>query len=288
MFIPNHTVITAPDAAPRRYLMVLHGIYGRGQNWRSFATKLAKRRPDWGLVLVDLRMHGDSRGAPPPHTVAAAAADLAPLAEALADRNQPISAIAGHSFGGKVALAFRHGPAGDELSQTWLFDSSPSAAPHARDAPDNTVQQVLRMLEALPPRFASRAAFVDHVTGRGFAPALGHWLAMNLAPADAGDTGDTSDKAGGLRLLLDTDAMGALLDDYYATDAWPMLSAGPGVAHVVIAGASNSISGADRERLATLAERGAPVHTHTIPEASHWLHVDALQPLLDLVADTLD
>src|SRR5690349_11504323 len=113
-------------------MLVLHGIYGQGGNWRTFARRLVERRPEWGCALVDLRMHGKSQGAPPPHSLAAAAADVAALAAELGAR-----AIAGHSFGGKVTLAVLAG--GTRVDQAWVLDASPSARPGALDEPDNSV-----------------------------------------------------------------------------------------------------------------------------------------------------
>lgn len=278
VFVPHHSFVTAPGAAPAHWMLVLHGIYGRGGNWRTFASKLAERQPAWGLVLVDLRMHGRSQDAPPPHTVATAAADLGVLIETLAAQGKPVHAISGHSFGGKVALAYRAGPAGQALRHTWVLDASPSAWPAALDNTSNTVVQVLRMLAALPPRFDSRAAFVAHVTGQGFAPMLAQWLAMNLEPAPDGD---------GHVMTLDPAAMEALLRDFHGFDAWPALAAGPGTAHVIIAGGSKTVSAPDRARLDALIANGAAVTVDEIPGASHWLHIDALNPLLELVAARL-
>ncbi len=284
MFVPHHSFVTAPGAAPAQWMLVLHGIYGSGANWRTFAGKLAERQPDWGLVLVDLRMHGRSQDAPPPHTVAAAAADLGALREVLAQGGKVVRAIAGHSFGGKVALAWRASlasPAGDALAHTWVFDASPTSFPAAMDSTSNTVIQVLRMLAALPPRFASRSAFVAQVTGQGFAPMLANWLAMNLdaAPAD--------DAAGGYVMRLDPAVMEALLRDFHGFDAWPALADGPGIAHMIIAGASNTVGAADRRHIDDLIAGGAAITVELIPGASHWLHIDALDTLVDLVASAL-
>jgi esterase len=101
-FVPHSTPVTAPGATPSRWMLVLHGILGSGANWRSFARRLTAADPSLGLVLVDLRMHGQSQGAPSPHTLEATARDLFRLQEALA---LPVSGVIGHSFGGKVALA---------------------------------------------------------------------------------------------------------------------------------------------------------------------------------------
>ena len=77
-FAPHHVLVAPTGAsAPTQWLLVLHGILGSGVNWRTFAKRLVTARPEWGAVLVDLRMHGESQGAPPPHTLASAAVDVA-------------------------------------------------------------------------------------------------------------------------------------------------------------------------------------------------------------------
>ncbi|MEM9490447.1 MAG: alpha/beta hydrolase [Myxococcota bacterium] len=280
MFIPHHSFIAAGE--PAQWMLVLHGIYGRGGNWRTFARKLTERRPQWGLVLVDLRMHGQSQGAPPPHKVTAAAGDLRSLAGALGADGKRVTAVCGHSFGGKVALAYRGlvaqaaGTDVDSLVQTWVLDTSPSARPEAMDEPDNIVARVLTMLGQLPPAFASRAEFVTAVAERGFPRPLGQWLAMNLEPRD-----------GGYALRLDLRAMAALLDDYYRLDAWPLVEDGPGEVRAVVAGQSDAVSAADRDYLDELAAGGAPIYRTTIARSGHWLHIEAPDALLEIVAGDL-
>lgn len=271
VFVPHHTLLAADGASPRCWMLMLHGIYGSGGNWRTFARKLVERRPDWGAVLVDLRMHGQSQDAPAPHTVAAAAGDLAVLAKKLAADGKPVRAVLGHSFGGKVAMVHRAG-AGPELMHTWVIDASPSAQPGAMDDPDNTVARVLRTLQSLPPSFPSRDDFMARIDAAGFAPMLGQWLALSL------------DRRGDAYVLrLDPAVMEELLTDYYRLDSWPAVERGPGSIHVVIAGQSSALSRADRKRLAGLA-REPGVEVATIDESGHWVHVDAPDALLELVA----
>ncbi|HZW89380.1 MAG TPA: hypothetical protein VFF12_09900, partial [Myxococcaceae bacterium] len=72
-----HTELTAGQNRPERWVLFLHGLLGRGGNWRSFGRRWVETHPTWGSVLVDLRLHGDSRaGFTPPHTVPGAAADV--------------------------------------------------------------------------------------------------------------------------------------------------------------------------------------------------------------------
>lgn len=260
-------------------MMVLHGIYGRGNNWRTFARRLTEARPEWGTVLVDLRMHGRSSDAPLPHTVARAAEDLLTLADQLRGEGRFVRAVCGHSFGGKVALSLR-GLGPDWLQQTWMLDASPTARPQAIDDGDNSVVRVLQMLEGLPPRFADRDAFVAHVTGLGFEAMLGRWLAMNLEP----------DGDGAHRFGLDPAAMRSLLADYYALDLWDAVEDPnqPGDLHVLAAGRSDVVSERDRDRLAKLEpEMSGAVRYHFIEDSGHWVHIDALDPLVELVAAEL-
>ena len=69
-----HRRIHAPGTIPSRWVLFLHGFLGAGRNWASIGRGVVEARPDWGVVLVALRLHGDSQGLAPPHTVAASAA----------------------------------------------------------------------------------------------------------------------------------------------------------------------------------------------------------------------
>ena len=80
----HHDRISADGVEPGRWIVVLHGIFGSGRNWASVARRLVRRRPEWGVLLVDLRLHGASQGLSPPHTIAACAADVDRLVGALA------------------------------------------------------------------------------------------------------------------------------------------------------------------------------------------------------------
>jgi pimeloyl-ACP methyl ester carboxylesterase len=268
-----HQRVQHEGAAPLRWIMFLHGILGRGANWQGFARKLVAARPELGAVLVDLRMHGDSI-LPPPHGFQAAAQDVAELLDACAEAGTPIEALAGHSFGGKLALEVLRTRALADLSEVWMLDASPSQR-QARVASDST-QRVLDALAAAPPHFESRAAFVAELVGRGITPALAQWLAKNLVRH--GDAGSP------LRFGLDMDAIRALLADHDRLDLWPVLEAPAHGARigVVLGGRSQTLSAQDRARFEALAARGALV-LHNLPDAGHWLHVDDPEGLLHVL-----
>jgi esterase len=257
----HHERIARAGTTPARWLAIAHGIYGAGSNWRSIARKLHERRPDWGIVLVDLRGHGRSELGEPPHTLAACAHDVRELLAELGD----VRALAGHSFGGKVALAAR--PIID-VDQLWVLDASPSARGQAVSG--DAVWRLLDMMERSPRRWARRDDFVAAVVGDGHDVSLAHWLALSLAP----------DPAGGLVLRFDLAALRALLTDYHARDLWDELDAPGTRVEVVVAERSSTISAADRERLAAAPPH---VHVHSVA-AGHWLHVDAPALVIDLFA----
>ena len=97
--LPSYTCIGAEDAP--RSGFILHGILGSHRNWRSFARRLAADLNGWRFILVDLRCHGESASMAGPHRLSDCANDLQAIERELA---QPIHAVVGHSFGGKVAL----------------------------------------------------------------------------------------------------------------------------------------------------------------------------------------
>lgn len=84
-------------------LLVLHGLFGSGSNWRGIARQLA---PTCTVHCVDLRNHGASPWADS-MDYAAMADDVLLLMERLG-LERP--AVLGHSMGGKtaMALALRH------------------------------------------------------------------------------------------------------------------------------------------------------------------------------------
>jgi esterase len=265
--ILHHERIVARAGSPERWLYVLHGIYGAGRNWAAIARRVTGERTGWGALLVDLREHGASRGMAPPHTLEAAAHDLERLA---AEVGSPADAVLGHSFGGKVGLAYaRRRPAG--LRQIWLIDSTPEAR-----APAGSAWDMLATLRALPQRFASRAAFVERLETVGVEHGVAQWLATNLEPRD-----------GEFAWRLDLDAMEALLLDFFETDLFAVLERPPpGMElHVVRASRSSVLAGEALARVERAATAGRVV-LHEV-EGGHWLNADNPDALVSLLTRTL-
>ncbi|MFQ5746333.1 MAG: alpha/beta fold hydrolase [Gemmatimonadota bacterium] len=260
-------VARGPDA-PTRWVFVLHGIFGAGRNWRSVADALVEARPDWGCVLVDLRLHGRSLGASPPHTLEACAADLGPLIET---RGPEDLVLLGHSFGGKVALAASLAAPG-HLRQVWVIDASPSRLEGVGSA-----RRVLDLVRRLPASFPSRREAVHRLVEEGLEPAVASWLATNL-----------EERRAGWRWRFRPADMDALLESFRETDLWRVVETPPGTAevHLVRALRSGALGRADLERAARAARRTGRVRVHEL-DGGHWLNADNPMGLRDLLARLL-
>lgn len=264
-----HKIVTAPGATPDRYLFILPGIFGQGRNWHTVATRLTAKRPSWSVVLVDLRMHGHSQGFLPPHTLEACARDLEVLEKHL---QLPIRALAGHSFGGKVALTFAANHS-TSLDQVWLLDSTPEPY-EIRPA----ISKLVPMLRSLPMPQPSRELVARILQDNGLPQTVAQWLATNLVPTRAGFV-----------WRVDFDALEALLTDYYNADLRPFVekTRSRPTLHFVKASQSHVLSDAAYAFLSQQKQKGRPVFVHQLPDSGHWLHVDNPDGLLHILAQHL-
>ncbi len=273
-FVLEHEVLAAEGAT--RTALVVHGALGSGQNFRGFVRKLALARPEYAFVLVDLRSHGRSRGAPPPHTMSSAATDLAVLAERLSETHAalpPVTTLIGHSLGGKVTLtAAREHPG--LATQVFVLDSDPGT----RDpASAHEIHTVIRGVRSISMPVTSRKEVVDALRNQGFSSGLASWMTTNLQRI--GEVLDWS---------FDLNAIEALLSDYFRQDLWPCVESPPSgvVVELVIAENSDRWSDEMRARAARIDPRTG-TRVHHIPNAGHWLHVDNPDALRDLLTATL-
>ena len=106
------------DGAP---LMILHGLFGSSDNWRSIASQLSQERQ---VISVDLPNHGQS-----PHTDNVAyqdmADDVAVLIQELGLKNVD---MLGHSIGGKVAMTIATSYP-DKIKSLIIVDMAPKSYP---------------------------------------------------------------------------------------------------------------------------------------------------------------
>lgn len=80
-------------------LVILHGLFGSGDNWRTHALRLSRH---YTVYVVDARNHGRS-----PHAPTISYPEMADDLLAFLDaQNIDKATILGHSMGGKVAMQF--------------------------------------------------------------------------------------------------------------------------------------------------------------------------------------
>jgi esterase len=262
-----HNVVLPQSGVASSYVLFFHGILGTGGNLRTVARRMLEG-DERGAILVDLRRHGRSQEVRGPDTIEQAARDVAPLLDQF-----HVSAVVGHSFGGKVALELlAQQPALQKPStDVFVLDSTPSARLDARGS--EGTMDVLDVLDDLPASLPNRAAFVDFLAARGLAKPIVEWLAMNVVRVT-----DPASKADlGVRFALEMPAIRKLIDDYLHRDTWAVVESPPGGAHItfVAGGKSNVLSTDDLARIERLTTTtGGLVQLRTLPNAGHWVHVD--------------
>jgi esterase len=238
-----------------RPTVLLHGFLGSGRNLRSLAVEWSKAEPGRRFLLPDLTGHGGSQPLPPGADMSMLAGDVLATARA-AGLEGPLELV-GHSLGGRVALAASLQAPG-EVASVALLDITPSPLP--RDTSESG--KVLQVLRARAARVGDRRS---RLTGRGISGPLADWLVMNLEPAPEG----------GVRWRFDREALAALHARVNGEDLWAALGH-PGVRVRCIRGGRARY--VPDEDVARMEATGCPVVT--LPEAGHFIHVDAPQALL--------
>ena len=261
----HHACITAPGASPGRWWIFLHGIFGMGRNWTQFARQLVRVRPDLGAVLVDLRLHGHSRGFAPPHSLDACAADVEALSAQLSGS---VCGVVGHSFGGKVALVLaerRQLP----LERVFVLDSTPESGRSA-----TPVMAVLQAMQAIPMPAPSRPEVITRLQAQGLSEPIAQWLATNVEGVGQSFV-----------WRFDFAGLKSLIESFFQRDLWNVLEdpASP-VIHMVKAARSDVL---DPEAVARIGHLQAlysgRLTLDEVAQAGHWLHVDNPEALLELV-----
>jgi pimeloyl-ACP methyl ester carboxylesterase len=248
-----------------RALFLLHGFLGAARNLATLARGLAQRLPDRSVITLDLTGHGDSPPLPPRPDVTGIARDVLDTARAL-DTPAPWTLI-GHSLGGRVVLhaalllptAFAH---------LTLLDVTPSPRPPGAD-----VSAIVKALGDAPVVARDRQTFRAWFRQAGLPPAAIDWLLLNLV-----HEGDT------YHWRIDRRSLTALYAEIGAEDLWAAIerSRRPYTVHVIRGGASDHVSDGDAERL-----RAARCRVDTIDDASHFVHVDRPDELLDRIVQGL-
>ncbi|QJQ96227.1 MULTISPECIES: alpha/beta fold hydrolase [Halomonadaceae] len=136
MALELHHLESGDEGVP---LVVIHGLLGSADNWRSHIKQWQQRRR---VVAVDLRNHGRS-----PHAAGMRYAEMAGDVLALLDRLEITTChLLGHSMGGKVAMTLaRQTP--ERVASLIVADIAPVTYRHGHDE----IFGGLRHVEAIAP-----------------------------------------------------------------------------------------------------------------------------------------
>lgn len=257
----------AAGDGPSKSLVMMHGIYGRGRNLQAVARGVTAARPEYACWLVDLPYHGDSGPSPHGATVSGLATTVL---DWLQESDIMPTAILGHSYGGKVALAMMPSLAAQPL-QVWVIDSTPETKTPAGSAWD-----MLAIIRRLPQTFETREAAVSAIVEAGFPLGVAQWMGTNLTRSEAGFV-----------WRLDFDVMEQLLHDFFRTDLWSAVETPPPghELHLLKASTSSAISESAVARI-TAAADGGRVHIHH-RTGGHWIHAESPAVVTELLVEHL-
>lgn len=243
-----HCIDTAGTDSPKEEtlpLVVLHGLFGSADNWRSHLKQWQTRRR---VIAVDLRNHGRSPHAEGMSYEAMAADVVALLDEFGIERFD----LLGHSMGGKVAMTLaRQHP--ERVAHLVVADVAPVAYRHGHDE----IFAAMRRVEAAEP--TSRRDADVLMREEIESPATRQFLATNLVRDDDGI----------MRWRVGLDEIS---DGYEAIIAPPGGdSPFEGPALLIRGGDSHYVQDRYRDAIEAVMPH---VRIETLEGAGHWLHAE--------------
>lgn len=246
-------------------LLLLHGFTGSSANWQQPARALA---PHCQTITVDLLGHGQTAAPSDPsrYTMAASAADLATLLDAVAPG--PVNLL-GYSMGGRLALYFAltYG----HLVQKLILES---ASPGLATADERQARKV------------SDEQLADRIAAQGIAAFVEQWEALPLFATQRALPAPVQQQLRDLRLRNNPPGLANSLRGI-GTGVQPSLwSQLPTLAMPTLL-----LAGALDPKFCTIAEAMAqqlPNATLTIvPDAGHTIHLEQPVAFQQLVAQFL-
>ncbi|MWJ28591.1 alpha/beta fold hydrolase [Halomonas sp. ZH2S] len=236
-------------------LVVVHGLLGSADNWRShLKVWQASRR----VIAVDLRNHGRS-----PHAKGMSYQEMSGDVLALLDQLGIEQAhLLGHSMGGKVVISVAR-LAPQRVASLLVADIAPVAYSHGHDR----VFAGLRRLEAGKPKNRREAdeLLAEHVEER----AVRLFLATNLV---------RNDEEGALTLRIGLDEIIEGYPDLMQLPAGNQPYEGP---TLILRGANSDY--VTDEMLPATREMLPRTRVVTLKNAGHWLHAEQSEAFQEAV-----
>ncbi len=226
--------------------VMLHGLFGNGENWRSIARRFSD---SFRILLPDLRNHGDSPHAP--------SLELEEMANDVVETADNLGverfALLGHSLGGKVAMtvALRHP---DRVQALVVVDIAPRAYKASHEAIVDGMQAVLNQsVTSRKEAYAVLAEYVPHASVRGF-------LLKSLTRAPTGE----------YRWKLN---LKAIQSHYRSMIQWPIRKAVYSGPTLFVAGEQSGYVSPDRDA-DVIRDLFPNAVLEVIPKTGHWLHFE--------------
>jgi pimeloyl-ACP methyl ester carboxylesterase len=246
-------------------LLILHGLFGSGDNWRGLAKDFSGQAR---VLLVDLPNHGSSPHTDDMHYEAMAAA----VRELIEELGLGRLVLLGHSMGGKVAMALA-------LSSPELVRGLVVAdiAPRSyRPMHQEIIAAMQEVAAAAPP---SRRDADEILSARISSKAVRSFLLKSLK--QDGD-GGTPDGDGGYSWALNIDA---IADCYEHLVSWPEIEGRyEGPVLFIGGGKSDYVKPEDIDDIKRLFPHAV---LESIDDAGHWLHVEQRETFTELILSFL-
>jgi len=242
-----------------RPLIILHGLLGSADNWRSMSRRLGAH---YKVLAVDLRNHGRS-----PHSdIFDYDVMVADLREFVEQQALTRIMLLGHSIGGKVAMQFAIDYS-EQVDRLVIVDIGPK--PY--EPSQRYILEALRSLDLTRCKsFADvDAALAAEVSGES----LRQFLLKNLA----------RDENGRLRWKVHLEAIDRNYDKLARGLAPGRTFDKPTL--FIRGGRSNYIDDDDVPLIRQIFPRA---EIATLPEAGHWVHVDAPEEFFQTVLNFLN
>eukprot|EP00986_Skeletonema_menzelii_P014056 scaffold8844_cov127-Skeletonema_menzelii.AAC.2 len=287
--ITDGNVVSSQEDQEKETIVFLHGLLGNAKNLRTPAKKLTRQLPHLSALLLDIRGHGGSSSSQhlQPHNFHSCVQDifhtLKPLG--LVGKNSP-TAVCGHSLGGRIALQYSHTLQQEQHDhniltpkQTWILDSVPGT-------PDPSVHHVLKAISSIPLPITCKSTLIETLMSEyKMNKAIAQWIASNL-----------KGKKDEYSWVFDLEIANELVDNFADQNFAEMI-------HEITTGSSNKalnstihlvMAGRNKEwkedivaNLKSIPTFGDSFHMHKLENAGHWVHVDAVNELTQLMVDGL-
>lgn len=257
MHIDNLNFQRCGDPDNPKKLVILHGLFGSGSNWRSIARELCATHE---VFCLDLRNHGDSPWDDEMDYLSLAL----DVEHFMKERQMYHPSVIGHSMGGKTAMMIAQ-DLRVPLHRLIVADIAPVPYSHSH-------MDLVRALQALDLSVAKNRTHIDEMLSAGVSEvSTRQFLLQNIRREESGY---------GWRLNLEAIAanMGALLDYHndHVSAVETLFLRGEHSDYVL------------PRHQAAIDARFPKSHVETIANAGHWLHAEKPRQVIDACARFLD